>query len=151
MSATSPNRRAHSGRVRIVNSRGFANRARSDPRFADQDARERFVEELGDRIRGLLCASAEAGVATRDPEYAAHTDIIDWGRTGIPQPVRRLGLWIIALGVCALGASAVFAASATRTIAEAIAGLAWIVAIDRASISKSETLVDKGGWHRRSR
>jgi hypothetical protein len=151
MSATSPNRRAHTGRFRIVNSRGFATRARSDPRFADEGARERFVEQLGDRIRGLLFASAEAGLTTRDPDYAAHTEIIDWGRTGIPQTLRRLGVWIIALAVCAFAASAVSGSSATRAIVEAIAGLAWIIAIDRASITRSETLVGKGGWHRRSR
>jgi hypothetical protein len=150
MSATSPNRRADSGRIRIVNSRGFANRARSDPRFADQDARERFVEELGDRIRGLLCAAAEAGLATRDPEYAAHADIIDWGRIGIPHAVRRLGVWIIALGLCALGASAVSGSSGTQAVAEAVSGLAWIIAIDRSSFSRSETLVGKGGWRRRA-
>jgi hypothetical protein len=40
-------------------------------------------------------------------------------------------VWIIALGVCALGASAVSGSSWTRAIAEAVAGLVWIIAIDR--------------------
>jgi hypothetical protein len=150
MAAVSPNRRAHPGRLRIVNSRGFVGRARSDPKLADPIVREQFVEDLGDRIRGLLCDAAEAGLTSRNPEYAVHADVIDWGRTGIPSIVRRVGVWVVGLGAMAVGIAVLSGSHEARWVAEGIAGLAWILAIDRASLTRSETVVGKGRWHRRS-
>ncbi len=149
MSATSPNRRARPGRLRIVNSQGFAARARSDPRLADAEARERLAGDLGDRIRGLLCDAAEAGVTAKDPEYAVRADVIDWGRTGMPMIVRRFGVWLVAVGVFTAAMAILSRSNEARWVAATVAGLAWIIAIDRVTVTRSETLVGKGRWHRR--
>jgi hypothetical protein len=149
MAAASPNRRPDPGRLRVVNSRGYASRARSDPELADPKVREQFVDDLGDRIRGLLCDAAEAGLTARDPEYAMQTYVIDWGRTGIPSLVRRFGSWILGLGVLALGVSGLSGSGASSWIAGALVGLAWLLVIDRASLARSETPAGRGRWHQR--
>ena len=150
MSADSPNRQSQPRRLRIVSSRGFVTRARANPKLANENALQAFAENLYDRVRSLLCDAAAEGLARSDPPYAQRTGVIDWGRTGIPQIVRRAGVWILGLGFCAVAVSALSGGSVTRVIAAASVGLTWLLAIDRASVGRSETLVGQGRWRRRS-
>ena len=66
ISAVSPNRRAP-GLLRIVNSQGFASRARADPEVRLAENTCAICASHGDRVRGLLCDAAVAGLETRAP------------------------------------------------------------------------------------